>query len=161
MRQPRTGWAWALGTFFGVGRMRPGPGTWGSGAAVGLWLLAARFAHLSRGQLAAATALAALATTLIGIPTSSIVAREAQTDDPGFVVLDEVAGQWIALIGATLHPADWLLAFLLFRIFDIVKPPPARQFDRMHSGFGIMMDDVAAGVYAWIVLYLLRYWLQR
>ena len=71
-----------------------------------------------------------------------------------FVVLDEVTGQWIALIGAAVRPRDWLLAFLLFRAFDILKPPPARQFDRMHSGFGIMMDDVAAGVYAMLLVWL-------
>jgi phosphatidylglycerophosphatase A len=69
-------------------------------------------------------------------------------------VLDEVVGQWIALIGATIVPWSWPLAFLLFRVFDIVKPPPARQFDRMHSGFGIMMDDVAAGAYALILVWL-------
>jgi phosphatidylglycerophosphatase A len=89
---------------------------------------------------------------LVGIPASTIVSREAGTDDPSFVVLDEVVGQWIALVGATLVPWSWLLAFLLFRAFDIWKPAPARQFDRMHSGFGIMMDDVAAGVYALILV---------
>ena len=90
-----------------------------------------------------------LAVTLIGIPAATIVARESGREDPGFVVLDEAAGQWIALLAAS--PArwqQWLLAFLLFRFFDILKPPPARQFDRMHGGFGIMMDDVAAGLYA-------------
>lgn len=160
MTRQRTRWAWTLGTFFCIGRLPLGPGTWGSAAAVAIWLAVAHFSHLSRGQLATATALAAVGVTLIGIPASAIVAREAATDDPGFVVLDEVAGQWIALIGATVRPVEWLLAFLLFRVFDIVKPPPARQFDRMHSGFGIMMDDVAAGVYAWIVLFLLRHWLR-
>ena len=156
MSPKRTRWAWALSTLFGVGFLRPGPGTWGSAAALLLWLAAAHELHPSRAHLALGTALAALLVTLIGIPASNIVVREAGIEDPGFVVLDEVAGQWIALIGATMQPWSWLLAFLLFRVFDIVKPSPARQFDRMHSGFGIMMDDVAAGIYALAILWLVR-----
>jgi phosphatidylglycerophosphatase A len=154
MNKPRTGWAWTLGTFFGTGYLRPGPGTWGSAAGLLLWLAVAHWAHPTRGHLAIGTAVAALILLLVGIPASAIVAREAGTEDPSFVVLDEVVGQWIALIGATTLPWAWLLAFLLFRVFDILKPPPARQFDRMHSGFGIMMDDVAAGVYAMILVWL-------
>ncbi len=154
LKAPRTGWAWALATFFGVGWMRPGPGTWGSAAGLLLWLAAAHWAHLTRGELAIATAMVAVFVLLAGISASSIVAREAGTGDPGFVVVDEVVGQWIALIGATVRPRDWLLAFVLFRFFDIVKPPPARQFDRMHGGFGIMMDDVAAGMYALALVWL-------
>lgn len=155
----RTGWAWTLATFFGVGFLRPGPGTWGSAAALLLWLAAARWSPLSHGELSLATLAAGILATLIGIPAASIVAREAGTDDPSFVVLDEVAGQWIALAAATLRWQEWLLAFLLFRGLDIWKPAPARQFDRMHSGFGIMMDDVAAGVYAALIVLALRHWL--
>lgn len=159
MKNRRTGWAWTLGTFFGIGFLRPGPGTWGSAAGLFLWLAVAHWGHPTRGHLAIATAIAALTAVLAGIPASAVVAREAATDDPSFVVLDEVAGQWIALIGATTRPWDWLLAFLLFRIFDILKPSPAREFDRMHSGFGIMMDDVAAGVYALVILWPIRHFM--
>jgi len=106
--------------------------------------------------LALGTAAAALVLLLAGIPASAIVSREAATEDPSFVVADEVVGQWIALIAAAPRPWEWLLAFVLFRVFDILKPSPARQFDRMHSGFGIMMDDVAAGVYAMAVVWLVR-----
>ena len=106
--------------------------------------------------LALGTAAAALVLLLAGIPASAIVSREAATEDPSFVVADEVVGQWVALIAAGTRPWEWLLAFLLFRVFDILKPSPARQFDRMHSGFGIMMDDVAAGVYAMAVVWLVR-----
>lgn len=154
MNASRTGWAWMLGTFFGAGYMRPGPGTWGSAAALLLWLAVEYGVHPTRGALAIGTGVGAVAVLLVGIPASSIVAREAATDDPGFVVLDEVAGQWIALIAAGPRVWTWLLAFLLFRFFDIVKPPPARQFDRMHGGFGIMMDDVAAGAYALLLVWL-------
>ena len=154
MKQRRTGWAWTLTTFFGTGYMRPGPGTWGSAAALAIWLAVAHWAHPSRAHLAIATAIAAVVLLLAGIPASSIVAREAGRDDPGFIVLDEVVGQWIALIAAGPGVWTWLPAFFLFRAFDIWKPPPARQFDRMHSGFGIMMDDVAAGLYALILVWL-------
>jgi len=147
-----------LGTFFGAGYLRPGPGTWGSAAALLLWLAAAYLAHLTRGQLAVGTTVAAMLVVLVGIAASNIIVRESGTEDPGFVVLDEVAGQWIALIGATARPWLWLLAFLLFRVFDILKPPPARQFDRMHGGFGIMMDDVAAGGYALVLVWLASRW---
>lgn len=157
MPQKRTAWAWTLATFFGVGYLRPGPGTWGSAAAVVLWLAAAHWGRLSHGHLCAVTLAAAALATVIGIPAASIVQRESGTGDPGFVVLDEVAGQWIALAAATPHWPEWVLAFLLFRAFDIVKPPPARQLDRMHSGFGIIMDDVAAGVYAMLAVWLLRH----
>jgi phosphatidylglycerophosphatase A len=139
--------------------MRPAPGTWGSAAGLLLWLAAAHWLHPSPLHLALGTAIAALVALLVGIPASSIVAQEAATDDPQFVVLDEVAGQWVVLIAATVRPWEWLLAFLLFRVFDILKPSPARQFDRMHSGFGIMMDDIAAGVYALAILFLARYFL--
>ncbi len=145
-----------LATFFGVGYLRPAPGTWGSLAGLLLWFAAAHWLHPSRMYLALGTAVAALVLLLAAIPASSIVAREAATDDPSFVVADEVAGQWIALIAAGTRPWEWLLAFFLFRIFDILKPSPARQFDRMHSGFGIMMDDVAAGIYAMAVVWLAR-----
>ena len=155
MKPPRTAWAWTLATFFGTGFLRPGPGTWGSAAGLVLWLAAAHWLHPSPAHLAIGTAVAALVAVLVGIPASTLVARQAATEDPGFVVLDEVAGQWIALIAATsARPWEWLTAFLLFRVFDILKPSPARQFDRMEGGFGIMMDDVAAGVYALAVLWL-------
>jgi len=154
MTTQRTGWAWTLATFFAAGFLRPGPGTWGSAAGLGIWLAVAHWAHPTRAHMAIGTAIAALLLLAAGIRASAIVAREAGVDDPSFVVADEVVGQWIALIGAVIVPWSWLLAFLLFRAFDIVKPPPARQFDRMHSGFGIMMDDVAAGVYALVLTWL-------
>ncbi len=148
---------------FGVGPLVQGGLDEAFGLAVGSWRIgpgaAARWAHLTHAELSAATLLAGILATLIGIPAASIVAREAGKDDPSFVVLDEVAGQWIALAAATPRWQEWLLAFLLFRGLDIWKPAPARQFDRMHSGFGIMMDDVAAGVYAALIVLALRHWL--
>lgn len=147
----RTGWAWAIGTFFGAGYLRPGPGTYGSVAAVLLWAAAAYFTHASTAALAVGTAVAALVATLVGIPAATIVAREYGREDPGHVVIDEVAGQLIALIA--IRP-DWrhaVLSLMLFRLFDILKPPPIRQLERLPAGTGIMLDDVAAGLLALFV----------
>ena len=144
----RTAWAWALGTWFGAGLLKPGPGTYGSIAAVLLWYAAVHVLHPSGIALVVGTALAALAATLIGIPAATIVAREAGREDPGFVVIDEVAGQWIALIA--VRP-DWqhaALALVLFRLFDIWKPWPIRRLEALPEGTGIMLDDVAAGALA-------------
>ena len=156
--EKKTRWAWALGTWFGAGRMRPGPGTYGSLAAVLLWYGAAHLFHPGWLALAIATAVAALLVTLIGIPASTIVARESGREDPGFVVIDEVAGQWIALIA--IRP-DWqhaALALVLFRLFDIWKPWPIRRLEALPEGTGIMMDDVAAGALALAVGLLISRW---
>ena len=146
--KPKTHWAWTLATFFGAGYLKPGPGTYGSAAAVLLWYAAAHIFAPSAATLAIATTLAAILITAIGIPASTIVAREASRKDPGFVVIDEVAGQLFALI---LMRPDWqqaLLALLLFRLFDIFKPWPIRRLEALPNGTGIMLDDVAAGIIA-------------
>jgi phosphatidylglycerophosphatase A len=138
--------------------MRPGPGTYGSVAALLLWYGVAHLFHPDRLALAIGTALAALIVTLIGIPASTIVARESGREDPGFVVIDEVAGQWIALIA--IRP-DWqhaALALVLFRLFDIWKPWPIRRLEALPEGTGIMLDDVAAGVLALAVGLLFSRW---
>lgn len=153
----KTAWAWTIGTFFGVGLLKPGPGTYGSIAALLLWLGAAHVFHPTLLALAAGTTAAAIAATLIGIPAATIVARECGREDPGLVVIDEVAGQLFALI---FLPADWLhaaLALLLFRLLDILKPPPIRQLERLHGGTGIMLDDVAAGLIACAVAQILLF----
>lgn len=154
----KTRWAWAAATFFGAGFGKPGPGTWGSVAAALLWFVVVRFAHLSPIQTVILTMSGAVLALLIGIPAATIVEREGEREDPGYVVLDEVCGQWIALAAS---PANWghaLLALLLFRAFDILKPWPARQLEGLHGGAGIMLDDVAAGVYALAVFLLIHHW---
>jgi phosphatidylglycerophosphatase A len=144
----RTLWAWAVGTFVWVGRLKPGPGTYGSAAAVVLWYLTLHGLRLTGWHAALATAAAAVAATLIGIPAATIVARESGCEDPGFVVVDEVAGQWVALIAIRPDVMHALLALVLFRLFDIWKPGPVRTLERLPDGTGIMLDDVAAGVLA-------------
>jgi phosphatidylglycerophosphatase A len=157
--EKKTLWAWAIGTFFGAGLLKPGPGTYGSIAAVLLWYAAARALHPAPATLAIGTTIAAIIATLIGIPAATIVARESGREDPGHVVIDEVAGQLIALIAI---PADWhhaAISLLLFRLFDIFKPPPIRQLERLPTGTGIMLDDVAAGLFALAAAQLLHLWL--
>ena len=96
--EKKTLWAWLIATFFGAGLLKPGPGTYGSAAALLLWYGAAHLLHPSALSLVIGTAITAIAATLIGIPAATIVARESGREDPGFVVVDEVAGQLIALI---------------------------------------------------------------
>jgi phosphatidylglycerophosphatase A len=101
-----------------------------------------------------AVGLAALV-TLIGIPAATFVARGAGAKDPQFVVIDEVAGQLVALIAVPLAWKSFLAGFILFRVFDILKPPPVRQLEAIPEGAGIVLDDVAAGLYALGVVHLL------
>ncbi len=145
-------WATLIATFFGVGRLRPGPGTWGSLATVLLW---AALAHALSPSLRTPVALTlAVLITLIGIPAATRVARGAGKKDPQFVVIDEVAGQLVALIAVPLAWKSFLAAFILFRAFDIVKPPPVRQLEALPEGTGIVLDDIAAGLYALVVVHL-------
>jgi phosphatidylglycerophosphatase A len=95
-----------------------------------------------------------------GIPAATLAARESGRHDPQFVVIDEVAGQWIALLGS---PADFrhgVIAFILFRLFDITKPFPVRHLEKLPGGWGIVFDDVAAGLYALGVASVLRLWIH-
>ena len=152
--QPRASrWASVVATFFGIGRLHPGPGTWGSAATVLIWWLIARSVSPAFQPFVAAAA--ALLVIAIGIPAATQVARAASLEDPQFVVIDEVAGQLIALIAV---PVTWkclLVGFILFRGFDIVKPPPVRSLERLPEGLGIVIDDVGAGLYALAVMQLL------
>jgi phosphatidylglycerophosphatase A len=156
----KTPWAWAVATCLGIGYARPGPGTWASVAAVLLWLAASTKVHFQ--YLLVDTAAAALVAVVVGIPAATIVARESGGKDPQHVVIDEAAGQWIALLAAsTPGRATWphaLACLALFRLFDITKPPPARQLERLADGTGIVLDDVAAGIYALAVALVAFHW---
>lgn len=152
---PAPRWAWLISTFFGTGRLKPGPGTWASLATVGIWRGVAPV--IAPNWQAVAAALAGALITAVGIPASTKVARASGDVDPGFVVIDEVAGQLIALIGAPLHWKTLLASLILFRVFDIVKPPPLRRLERLPGGTGIMLDDLGAGLYALAVLHGLRH----
>jgi phosphatidylglycerophosphatase A len=150
---PTPRWAHLVATFFGAGLGKPGPGTWGSAATVLLW---AAIAHVTPipYQISIILALTALS-VVVGIPAATLEARGCGRKDPSHVVIDEVAGQLVTLIGAPVSLAPMLIGFLLFRAFDISKPFPIRRLEKLPEGTGIVVDDLGAGVYGWIVLQLL------
>jgi len=150
-------WAWAVGTLVGVGFWRPGSGTWASAITAAAWWAGAHYFIAARSQWIVATALVGLI-LMIGIPAAGIVARESEEEDPSHVVIDEVAGQLIALLGVPLYWQSVILSFILFRVFDILKPPPLRRLERIEGGAGIVLDDVGAGLYALAIVQALVCW---
>lgn len=150
----RTRWAWITGTFFGLGLLKPGPGTFGSIGTVVVWFLVTR--ALSVQTIPWVTLGMAALATAVGIPSATRVARESGRKDPQIVVIDEVAGQLLALVLSVPTLPLALLGLLLFRVFDIVKPPPVRALEKLPEGTGIVVDDLAAGAYALIAGTLLQ-----
>jgi|SRR5580658_1115304 phosphatidylglycerophosphatase A len=131
--------AWTAATWFGCGLAPRGPGTVGTLGAIPLYLLVSMHGR-------AGVAVAALAATALGIWASSIVAHEVGLKDPQIVVIDEVAGFLVTML-PIVHPS-WqaiVAGFVLFRALDIVKPWPVRRLEGLPGGWGIVMDDVAAG----------------
>lgn len=152
MSKPRAGLAVWIATSGGAGYFPVAPGTAGALVGVGLVVAAAQL-PLSPGAVRAVIGGAALVLCAVGIWAAGQAEKHFGCVDPGQVVLDEVVGQMVALL---FHPQAswlWLLAgFLLFRFFDVLKPPPARWAERAPAGWGIMLDDVVAGIYALAVL---------
>jgi phosphatidylglycerophosphatase A len=145
-------WATLTATFFGTGLLRPGPGTWASAATILLWWLLSRWiVPASQTTVAILLALAAVA---VGIPAATRVSRATNLKDPQFVVIDEVAGQLVTMIAVPVSWKSLLLGFILFRGFDILKPPPVRQLEALPEGIGIVIDDVGAGLYALAIMQL-------
>lgn len=148
----------------GVGYLPLAPGTWGSLLAVGAYCYVS--ASLLGGSIDTpeiidankfiiGQLIAIVLITIVGVWAGSRTERLSVSKDPGKVVIDEVAGQLIALLPLPLtrgQPIMLLVAFLLFRFFDIVKPYPARRLEGLHGGLGIMLDDIVAGVYAAVVV---------
>ena len=156
----KTPWAWSVASFFGVGLTKPGPGTWGSVAALLLWGAIAWLFHPTPNGLLVVVSIGVAISIAAGVPAATISARESGRHDPQFVVVDEVAGQWIALLGSSASLKHGLIALILFRLFDITKPFPVRQLEKLPEGWGIVFDDVAAGLYALGVASLLRLWIH-
>ena len=154
----KTLWAFTAATFFGAGYGKPGPGTWGSVAALLLWAAFNATVHPSTLALTLALLAGIALSLLIGVPAATIVARETGRKDPQIVVIDEVAGQWITLLACPFDLRHALICLVLFRLFDMTKPPPVRQLESLPEGWGIVFDDVAAGLYAWGIAALLRLW---
>jgi phosphatidylglycerophosphatase A len=151
--------SWLIATFFYIGYMKPGPGTYASAATVILWWAAAHL--IPANWLTLVAVVASVVITLLGIPPSTVVERESGREDPGFVVIDEVAGQMIALIGVPLTWNYLIAGLILFRVFDILKPFPLRRLENLPGGTGIMMDDVGAGLYALLLLQLWIHFVAR
>lgn len=136
-----------VATMAGIGRLKPAPGTWGSLVVLPAALL---------GPLPAL--LLALLVTLIGFYAVREVLRDAPDQDPGWIVVDEAAGMLLALAGLSLDASIWgvLIAFALFRVFDILKPWPVSWADQQKGAFGVMLDDIVAGALVALVLILAR-----
>lgn len=144
--------AYALGTFFGSGYSPIGPGTAGAAAAIIAMGLLVRWTGIWVWWWPLAGA------ALLFFPAvwaADVIAKDRGNDDPGLIVIDEVIGQWITLAALMRwHWAGLLAAFLLFRLFDIWKPWPIRKLEDLPRGWGVVIDDVAAGVWGAIVILL-------
>ncbi len=143
-----------LSTWFGVGLLRPAPGTLGSLAALpfGWALLHFGGRPVLLGMI--------LAIFILGLWASRLYAHAEHLNDAASIVIDEVAGQWIALLAAPLTPFGFALAFVTFRFYDILKPWPVDLAERRLPGaWGVMGDDIVAGIYAMVVVFLVDYWL--
>ena len=137
--------AFALATGFGSGYSPIAPGT--AGSAVGLvFVWGMSYLNLP-GQIAAV-----IVVSVLSIIAADIVARTTGLKDPGLVVADEIAGMMVTMIAIPFTLKTALIGFILFRVMDVVKPPPARQFERFKGGVGIVADDLMAGVYAHLAL---------
>ncbi len=129
-----------------IGTVPTAPGTFGS--MLGLPLA---FVLSTAGWIWSATIMFAL--ILVAVWCAGEAARHLGEKDPGCIVIDEIAGMAVALLGVPFTPVNCLAGFILFRLFDIVKPPPVRQLDRnLGGGWGIVLDDIAAGILANVVL---------
>jgi phosphatidylglycerophosphatase A len=152
-RSPRSvGVAALVATGFGAGYSPVAPGT--AGSLVGLALFWPMSGLGWPVQLAATAVV-----FLLGVRCAARVATQVGRKDPGLVVVDEVAGMWVTLLAVPFTPATAALGFFAFRVMDVFKPYPARQLEGLPGGWGIMADDIMAGVYAnLLVQVLLRAW---
>jgi len=145
-----------IGSFFYSGLSPVGSGT------VGSLVAAALYYFIPVLQAPGILAIASVVVLFIGIWSGGIVERTLEKQDPGIVVIDEVLGQWMALISWSFigDLRFTIAAFLFFRLFDVLKPWPARYFERKHGGTGIMLDDAVAGIYANIAAHLIMYFIR-
>jgi len=145
----------ALATGFYTGFLPVFPGTWGSAAALIPY-------YFARSLTFPSYLLMLGVLFIIGFFSAGAAEKLLNRADAGPIVIDEILGMMITLMFAPAHPFYWLLGFILFRIFDILKPFPVSWFDtHIHGGLGIMMDDVIAGLYAMASLHLVYFILER
>ncbi len=142
-------WQSLLGTFFGAGLLPVAPGTWGAAAGA---LLLLPFLGKTGAEMLPGLAAASLFFTWLGAKAAHDLAP-TWGEDPKPFVLDEVVGMWLAML---FHPVDWphlAAGFILFRIVDIWKPLGIRRLEAVPRGWGVMLDDVAAGLAANVFLW--------
>ncbi len=163
--------AWWLATGFGSGYLRPAPGTWGSLAGLLAWLLMVAGLRHVGGAWALWLLLATpVAVTLVAVWASDRVVKETGLKDPSFIVADEWAGVWFALtpllFTITVQPqplslwaARLVAPFMLFRLFDIWKPGVVDRAQHLPGGWGVVMDDVLAGLLAALIVWPMDRWL--
>jgi len=144
--------AFALSTGLFVGKIPIAPGT--IGTLVGIFPILIYWTKGGQYQLINQISIT-MAVFLIGIWASTVVVETFKDKDPDYVVIDEIAGYMVAMIGFTPTWQHLLMAFVIFRFFDILKPPPIRYFERLPSGLGVMADDIVAGIYTWVVMFVL------
>lgn len=137
-----------IATVGGAGYFPFAPGTVGSAAGAIAYLLTR---HLDPGVQVGLFA----GVCVVGTWASTVAARHAGREDPGHVVVDEVAGQLATLLLLDVGLLGTLTGFLIFRVLDIVKPWPANRLEALHGGLGIMADDIMAGAYGWVLLFAL------
>ncbi|MDA5193810.1 phosphatidylglycerophosphatase A family protein [Govanella unica] len=142
-----------IATWFGAGYLPKAPGTWGSLAALPCGFVIAYFGGMP------ALLIAAILLFPLGVWAASRYGQRVGVSDPGAIVVDEVVGQWLALLPILSHGIlGYALAFAAFRLFDILKPWPVGMLDRrLKGGLGVMMDDVAAGLMAAILIWGVAY----
>lgn len=140
-----------LTCWFGAGAL-PGPrGTWGSLAALPFAYLLLYFGGID------VLFIASILVFFLGIVVCDLYVKRTNTKDPSYAVIDEVAGQWIALVTVNdLSLVAIIIGFFVFRFFDITKIQPAKMCESLKDGLGIMADDMIAGIYTAIVLYFLQ-----
>lgn len=141
--------AFLMATGFGAGLMPKAPGTFGALESVVVFSIAFALAIASQTLVILIVTLSVVSFPL-GVWASSRVCKATGIDDPSQIVVDEICGQFIALVPVAFAPSTLgiILAFILFRLFDIFKPYPIRKLEHFHGGLGVMADDALAGVYA-------------
>ncbi|MEL0105790.1 MAG: phosphatidylglycerophosphatase A [Rhodospirillaceae bacterium] len=143
-----------IATCVGIGFLPVAPGTWASLAALPVaWIIV-----VNLGQLG--LAIAAAGALLAGIWAGGRIETLQEEKDPSAVVIDEVAGQWVALLAVPPDFVLYAIGFGLFRLADIFKPWPVSWAEGLPGGFGVMMDDVLAGIYAGLGVYVISVWLK-
>ncbi len=144
--------AYMLATGLFVGKIPKIPGT--AGTLVGIfpiliyWTRGGEYTLLNQIFIT-------LAVFFVGVWASTYLVEKYKEKDPEYIVIDEIAGYMVSMIGFYPSWQHLLIAFILFRIFDILKPPPIKVFEKLPSGLGVMADDIIAGVYTWLCMYLL------